>query len=84
MTGERETLCSILIGQEHCAHCHEYFDPEDLYPLSNRTPPYPVEFNPDLLYYSRRNPFYLFCKECIRIYNGSPHTNMVQTGMRRR
>jgi len=43
-----------------------------------------VEFNPDLLYYSRRNPFYLFCKECIRIYNGSPHTNMVQTGMRRR
>ncbi len=84
MSEEREKLCRILSGQEHCAHCHEYFDPEDLYPLPNRTPPFPEEFESVLLLYSRRDPYYLFCSDCIRHYYGSPFTNMVQMGMRRK
>ena len=85
MAGEREAAYRVLLNGEYCAHCHGVFHKTELFPLEmEEPPPFPEEYESTKRIYTVRGTYYLFCKECIRIYNGSPHTNMVQTGMRRK
>ena len=82
---QRERIAEILSNSYPCNHCQKLFDETELFPMmgtfNGRPPPVATRSQ---LHGDYTMGYYLFCRECIRIYNGSPVTNMVQTGMRRK
>lgn len=85
MAGEREAAYKVLLDGEYCAHCHGVFHKRELFPLAmGDPPPFPEKYESTLKVYRDSDPYYLFCSGCIRHYCGSPLTNMVQMGMRRK